>query len=444
MRSAACSLPTMLLLIILVAACATPFSTEQSSARHVILISIDGLRPEFYLDSEYPAPILRKLAASGARAQTVEPVFPSDTNPNHATILTGLRPNRHGILFNVRFESDGTRGGWYEDASELRAPSLWMRARTAGLRTASLNWPTTHLAQIDLLVTGGGYPANEAGVAKLAQTTTTGLFALARVTPSAAALKDEVTWDALMAETAAGLVRRARPHLLLVHFDQTDYFQHQHGRDADMVRRAVGRVDGHLAAILEAVSDAGLSSRTTVVVTGDHGFSNIRQEVFPNYLLARAGLRGCPKPGAAWRATAHVAGGSAAVFVNPRGDVRATQAAESALRAGSAGRYAIVPRAELDTLGAMEGAAFALDAASGYAMGDACNRGLSRSASGGQHGYLPSRAEMATGFITAGAGVRAGLTLPVMRLIDVAPTVARLLGLPAQPADGRVLAEILQ
>ncbi len=202
MHPGAVSLAKMLLLIILVAACATPLSTEQPSTRHVILISIDGLRPEFYLDSEYPAPILRKLAASGARAQTVEPVFPSNTNPNHATILTGLRPNRHGILFNVHFEPDGTRGGWYEDASELRAPSLWMWARTAGLRTASLNWPTTHFAQIDLLVTGGDYPANEAGLAKLAQTTTTGLFALARVTPSVAALKDDVTWDALMAATA--------------------------------------------------------------------------------------------------------------------------------------------------------------------------------------------------------------------------------------------------
>jgi predicted AlkP superfamily pyrophosphatase or phosphodiesterase len=444
MHPAAFSLPKMLFLIILVAACATPLSTEQPSARHVILISIDGLRPEFYLDSEYPAPILRKLAAGGARAQAVEPVFPSNTNPNHATILTGLRPNRHGIPFDVHFESDGTRGRWYEDASELRVPSLWSWARTAGLRTASLNWPTTHFAQIDLLVTGGDYPANEAGLAKLAQATTAGLFALARVTPSAAALQDDVTWDALMAETAAGLVRRAQPHLLLLHFDQTDHVQHRHGRDANEVKRAVGRVDGHVASILAAVSEAGLSSRTAVVVTGDHGFAGIRQEVFPNYVLARAGLRGCPKPGAAWRATAHVAGGSAAVFVNPRGDVRATQAAESALRAAGTGRYAIVPRAELDTLGAMEGAAFALDAASGHAIGDACNRGLSRPVSGGQHGYLPSRSEMATGFIAVGAGVRTGVTLPVMRLIDVAPTVAHLLGLPARSADGRILTEILQ
>src|SRR2546430_9539046 len=107
MRPAVSSLP-LLLLFILVTACATPLSTEQPPARHVILISIDGLRPEFYLDSGYPAPILRKLAASGARAQTVETVFPPNTNPSHATILTGLRPTRHGSTFHLRSEPYGT------------------------------------------------------------------------------------------------------------------------------------------------------------------------------------------------------------------------------------------------------------------------------------------------------------------------------------------------
>ena len=130
--------PRLLLLFILVTACATPLSTDQPPARHVILISIDGLRPEFYLDSGYPAPILRKLGASGARAQTVEPVFPSNTNPSHATILTGLRPNRHGIIFNVRFEPDGTRGHLVRAEREQRAGEVagrvgHQRAREVGL-----------------------------------------------------------------------------------------------------------------------------------------------------------------------------------------------------------------------------------------------------------------------------------------------------------------------
>jgi predicted AlkP superfamily pyrophosphatase or phosphodiesterase len=75
-------------------------------ARHVVLISLDGLRPEFYLDPAYPAPTLRALAAAGSQARRAEPVFPPGTYPTHATIVTGVRPSRHGILFNGILETD--------------------------------------------------------------------------------------------------------------------------------------------------------------------------------------------------------------------------------------------------------------------------------------------------------------------------------------------------
>ena len=118
--------------------------------------------------------------------------------------------------------------------------------------------------------------------------------------------------------------------------------------------------------------------------------------------------------------------------------------AEAALRGEAGDRYAIVSRAELDLLGAMERAAFAVEAAPGYAIGGACDRGLSRAGSGGTHGFLPSRESMATGFVVKGDGVRAGVTLESMRLVDIAPTVARLLGIPVPPVEGRVLTEILR
>jgi hypothetical protein len=103
-----------------------------------------------------------------------------------------------------------------------------------------------------------------------------------------------------------------------------------------------------------------------------------------------------------------------------------------------------VSRAELDGLGAMEGAAFAVEAAPGYTIGGACGGALSRPAAGGTHGFLPSHESMATGFVAKGDGVRAGVTIDSMRLVDVAPTLARLLGVPAPPVEGRVLAEILR
>jgi arylsulfatase A-like enzyme len=413
-------------------------------ARHVVLISLDGLRPEFYLDPSYSAPTLRALAAAGSQARRAEPVFPSVTYPSHAAIVTGVRPARHGVFFNGILEPDGTRGRWYEEASDLRAPPLWEWARAAGLRTAAVSWPSTYNAKVDLLLPERDYYARRQPLDLLTRATTPGLFELTRVTPTEGIFRSIVEWDALLAAVAAGIVREARPHLLLLHLVQTDRYQHRHGRDADEVKRAVARVDAHVASVLAALREAGLEDRAVVVVTGDHGFQDVRREVLPNHVLARAGLRGCPRPGDAWRATAHVAGGAAAVFVNPRGDAEAARAAEAALGAAAGDRYTIVTRAELDALGAMEGAAFAVEAAPGYAIGGACDRGLSRAAAGGTHGFLPSRDSMATGFVAKGDGVRAGVTIDSMRLVDIAPTVARLLGVPAPPVEGRVLTEILR
>ena len=77
-------------------------ATWGQPSRHLVLISIDGLRPAFYLDDAYAAPALRALVAAGSHARAATPPFPSVTYPGHATIVTGVRPARHGILGNGR------------------------------------------------------------------------------------------------------------------------------------------------------------------------------------------------------------------------------------------------------------------------------------------------------------------------------------------------------
>ena len=170
----------------------------------------------------------------------------------------------------------------------------------------------------------------------------------------------------------------------------------------------------------------------------------MRQTVQLNEILARAGLGGCAWTHAQWQATAHVSGGSAAVFVRDGADAEAVTRAEGALRREARDRYTIVPRRQLDELGAMTGAAFAVEAAPGYAVGGVCGEGLETRGRAGAHGFLPSRPSMSTGFIASGAGVRTGVALERIGLIDVAPTAARLLGLAAPAMEGRVLEDIVQ
>lgn len=413
-------------------------------ARHLVLISIDALRPEFYLDEAYPAPALRALVRAGSHARASTPVFPSVTYPNHASIVTGVRPARHGVFFNVIWSPTGGPSRWYEEAADLRAPALWDVARAAGLTTAAVSWPSTLGARIDWLVPERDYYRRTEPLGLLRQATTPGLFERLGVTPGVEMFKNVVQWDEFLTATATAMIRGMRPNLLLLHLVQVDYFQHRGGREGPEVKPALARVDDHLAAIMAALREAGIADRTTVIVTGDHGMQDVRLTVQVNEILARAGLGGCPWLRADWRATAHVTGGSAAVFVKDPPAAEAVTRAEEALRREARDRYTIVSRRQLDELGAMTGAAFALEAAPGYLIDGACGKGLETAHDGGAHGSLPSRSGMSTGFIAAGAGVRAGGALEGIGVIDVAPTAARLLGVTMPAVDGRVLEEILR
>ncbi len=409
--------------------------------RHVVLISIDGLRPEFYLDDAYAAPELRALVKAGAHARAAESVFPTVTYPSHASIVTGVRPLRHGIAFNVHFDPSGARGRWYEEAADLKAVPLWEWARAAGLRTAGVSWPSTLGARIDALVPERDYYARKEPVDLLTGASTPGLFTRLGVEPRAEMFRDVAQWDAFLTATTTAILRLDRPHLLLLHLVQTDLIQHQVGRNGDKAKEAVARVDTHIGQIVRVLKDTGLAEATTVIVTGDHGFQDVERLVLPNVILTRAGLRGCPRAGA-WRATAHVAGGSAAVFVTDGAGTLAR--AESILRTEGGARFTVLTRADLDALGAMPGASLGIEASPGYAIAGACEGGMTRVGSGGTHGFLPSRPSMATGFIASGAGIRQGVVMDRVRLIDIAPTVARLLSLTTPEVEGQVLEALLR
>lgn len=430
------------LALALVVALAT-FAAAAPPARHLVLISIDGLRPDFYLSDTSTAPTLRALVRAGSHARAATPVFPSVTYPGHSTIVTGVRPARHGIPANLVW-SPAAPGRWYEEAADLRAPTLWDAARGAGLTTAAVSWPVTLGARIDWLLPERDYYRRAEPVELLRQATTPGLLERLGLTPRPEIFKNVVLWDEFLASTATGILRGMRPRLLLLHLVQADYFQHQGGLAGPDVKPALARVDAHVAAIMTALREAGLAERTAVIVTGDHGFQDVRAAVQVNEILVRAGLRGCPDVGEGWGATVHVSGGGGAVLVNPASRAEAAARAEEALRREARDRYTIVSRPQLDQLGAMPGAAFGLEAAPGWTLGGFCVDKGETSGPRGGHGFLPSRPSMSTGFIAAGAGVRAGVALERIDLVDVAPTAARLLGLSLPGVDGRVLTEILE
>src|SRR5437868_5966052 len=151
---------TALLLILFLTAALSAQSNQAPTApqprrdAYVVMISIDGLIPEYYTA---PAPLglkvptLTEMKLNGAYAEGVEGVYPSVTYPAHTTLITGVRPALHGIVQNRIFEAptDEQTGEWYWFSKDLKTETLWSMAKRAELVTANVGWPVTAGAEID-------------------------------------------------------------------------------------------------------------------------------------------------------------------------------------------------------------------------------------------------------------------------------------------------------
>jgi len=219
--------------------------------------------------------------------------------------------------------------------------------------------------------------------------------------------------------------------------------EHDHGREHPAVSAAFEGTDRKLGGLLSVIQATGLTERTLVVVTGDHGFADNHSTINPNVAFREAGLLRVGADGSVsdWQAMAWPSGGSAAVMArDPRGAEAAEKLVERLLAGPLGSAMRKVSRSELDRLGAMADALFALEAADGYHFdSELTGPLLAPSSSRGYHGYLPTWEKMATGFLMVGPGVRAGVRVPIMQQIDVAPTIAALAGWELPEAEGLVL-----
>ncbi len=425
-----------------------PLLAGEPPADHVVLISIDGLRPEFYLDPSWPAPMLQQLRREGAHAEAVRTVFPSVTYPAHTTMITGVHPARHGIVYNSPFEPGGQTGRWYWEASAIRAPTLWDAARNAGMLSASIGWPVSVDAPVDFNIpeiwslNGDDEPVDVIREASHPPE----LFAELEREATGRVRTETFTYGHMARDDRCGaiagyLLETYRPQLITLHLVETDHSQHEDGRDSPRVRRAVAAVDRAVSQVYEAAERAGILERTAFVITGDHGFVDLHTQIAPNVWLVEAGLRSPAKDRGDWRAAFLVTGAAAFLHLADAEDQEAVELARQAL-AGVAPAlrrlFRVVERDELDRLGAAPDAVLALALEPGiYVTSDPTGPPL-RAKIGGSHGYVPDFPHIMTGLVASGAGIRPGAVAPQLGLVDVAPLVAHLLGLELPAGDGVV------
>lgn len=244
-------------------------------ADHVIIISIDGLLPEYGArpgDFGLSLPAIEALRDAGSVADGVVGQYPSSTYPSHTSIVTGVTPARHGIFHNTKLDATGP-GDWYFESEAIRVPTLWDAARAAGLKTAGVSWPVTVGSAIDVLYAETNQAPRDTTWLDLARRQSTPGLIDAVVAElggfGAKDNRDPIQRDRFAAAVARHIVLKERPNLLLIHLMETDSAQHAHGPHSAEAKAAFARVDAHVGSIVRATEEAGIRDRTTFVITGD-------------------------------------------------------------------------------------------------------------------------------------------------------------------------------
>lgn len=449
-----------LLLAALLAACAQPAGPartlvlpEPSSALPgaVVVVSVAGLTPDLYRGAAPATPTIAALADAGASADAVRGVAPASSYPAHATLVSGRRPAGHGVVADHKLDEHGVGAARYSDAGALRAPTLWEQGAAAGLRVATLGWPSTAGAQVSSnLPDAEPAEPGESWLGALRRSAAAPMLALAEAEGAAApeTAAPGPARDAVLVGVACRLFAASPPpQLIFLHLSQTAAPLRLHGARAPETRAAFAALDQQIARLLACVQDLGRLGATSFVVVGDHGVMPVHTAVAPNVALAAAGLLTPGRAGAGlvgWAALVRSNGGSAFVYARTKDDALLARRALEA-QAAATGVFRVVSAQEMLEMGADPDAWFGLEAEPGFVFSDAA-RGplLGAAATRGGGGYLPDHPEMDAGFVAWGPGIARGVRIPEMRQTDVAPTLAPLMGVELEGAEGRVLVGVLR
>ncbi|MDR2652011.1 MAG: ectonucleotide pyrophosphatase/phosphodiesterase, partial [Prevotellaceae bacterium] len=265
--------------------------------KYVVLVTIDGFRPDFYLDKSWSTPNIQYLAQNGVSCNGAICVMPSSTYPSHTSIITGTHPNKHGIYYNTDFSVTAGNRGWHTQFAEIKTTTLWEAARKAGLTTASLSWPVSVGAPVDYNIPeiwSMTNPLDRRG-ASSENATPKGLFEeLVQNATGNLNINDynltSLSFDDNLSRMAAYIIRTYKPNLLSIHLPCTDGAQHSEGLKGHRVMQAIAGADHAIGVILDAIDKAGIQDSTAIFVLGDHGFVNTHTAIAPNIWLQQHGI----------------------------------------------------------------------------------------------------------------------------------------------------------
>ncbi len=430
---------------------ARPVAAQDTAIPLLVVISVDGLRPDYITAAEQhgaKVPHLRRFLQEGTYAEGVTGVIPTVTYPSHTTLLTGVSPARHGIWGNSTFDPlQKNHEGWYWYTEDIRVPTLWDAASAAGRTTASVQWPVSVGAKVTWNIPEIWRAGTPEDAKLLRVVSTPGLLAEAAAAigeyPNgidASAVSDEVR-----GKYAVWILEKKRPGLLTLHLIALDHTEHESQAFSPQAIAVLERLDVVIGKVWQAAGGVA-PGHAYVAVVSDHGFANYDQQLdlFPVFRDAK--LFSVDEKGKItdWRAMPWDTGGSAAIVLRDPDDqataekVRALLAKLAADPANGIDR--VLEAEELHRRGGYPNASFFVGLKPGWRTGSSLSGPVvSKVEPGGTHGELPDLPDLRAAFFLVGPGVPAGKNLGLIDMRDIAPTLAKEAGLTLPSAEGKSL-----
>jgi predicted AlkP superfamily pyrophosphatase or phosphodiesterase len=428
-----------------------------STNQHLVIISLDSLGFNDINEHQSELPTLNKLVNGGTWVKEVSGIYPTLTYPSHTTIITGQYPNVHGIVNNTKIQTTRRSPDWYWYQKDVQVPTLYDLAHKNKMKTAAFLWPVTagskityNLAEI--------FPnriwTNQVLVSLKASSP---LFIL-EMNKKYGKLRNGIKQpqlDEFITACAVDTIKNKKPNLTLLHLVDMDSMRHRYGVRSSEAMAALRRLDEHVKQVIDATKEAGTFEDTNFVILGDHYQINVDKMIHLNTLFAKRGwLTGKPDQTIRkdWSVLAKTCDGSTYIYTKDFSQIQRLREVIS----GVEGVERVYSNEEAIARGADPKCTLMVEAKAGYYFTDEGSRSnvverVMPEMMGhpdryqGVHGYDPNKPGYKTTIIFNGPMVKENQTIDGAKLVDEAPTFAKLLGLKfPEPLAGSTIEGIFK
>ncbi|UQZ37656.1 alkaline phosphatase family protein [Paenibacillus sp. PK3_47] len=426
--------------------------SEAPAAKHLIVVSYDAFSEDNW-ETASRLPNLSKLMKNGAYSNRLKSVYPTLTYVVHTTIATGMYPDKHGIHHNNPLQpfvpEEDQHWFWFREA--VKTPTIYDAARKQGMSTAGILWPVSGKSSIQYNIPEIRALKGENQALKVLRSGSPVYCIQMEMKHGRIRQGIEQPYlDDFSTQCAVDTIKRKKPNLLMMHLIDLDDAKHMYGTDSEEVHEVLLRMDHRLGEIMQAVEDAGIKDDTVLMVQGDHGQFNVRYKVHLNTLLQAKGLIYEENGELRWRAFFQCGGGSAYLHVRPgdeEAEALALAAVEEYMNNGASGVESVYDRDKLDRMHASPYTRIMLEARLGYCFDESLDEQVvvDLKAHGiryATHGYSPDKSGYRCNIVISGAKIKHDFAIGDIEMVDIAPTMGRILGIDFSHGDGRVLEEI--